>query len=203
MESTRAAARPFGMRLLGPNSLGVLVPTHHMNASYAHMNVQPGKVAFVGQSGMLGSAIIDWAAGRGLGFSYFLTLGDTMDVDLADVVDYLAGDRGTKAVLLHIEHLRNPARFISAVRAASRNKPVLIFKSSAPPGFETLGEVPGVSHPNIIWAEVFRRAGVFQVTSLERLFDALETLTRLKPIHGKRLAIMANGIGPALLAYDK
>ena len=201
-ESALAAARPFGMRLLGPNSLGVQSPGHGMNASYAHLQVLKGKVGFVGQSGMLGSAILDWACGREIGFSHFLTLGDTMDVDLADVIDYLAGDRETKAVLLHVEHVSRPTQFISAVRAAARTKPVLAFKSGVSID-ETLEKTPpGLPDDDRVWDEVFRRTGTLRVHSAERLFNALETLTRLKPFYGERLMILGNGGGPNLTAHE-
>lgn len=201
-ESALAAARPFGMRLMGPNSLGILAPGHKMNASYAHLQVLPGKVGFVGQSAMLGSAIIDWACGRDIGFSHFLTLGDTMDVDLADVIDFLAGDRNTRAVLLHIEHVARPERFISAVRAASRTKPVLAFKSGVSIDETFEKRPPGLPDDDRVWDEVFRRSGTLRVHSAERLFNALETLTRLKPFHGERMVIMGNGGGPNLTAHE-
>jgi len=200
-ESALAAARPYGLRLLGPNSLGILVPGNHMNASYAHLNAKAGKVAFVGQSGMLASALLDWAQGQGIGFSHFLTLGDTMDVGLADVIDYLAADHGTKAILLHIERAGDASAFVSAVRAASRHKPVLAFKSEGDPPEAASTAIPGLANRDTIWEEVLRRAGVLRVESADRLFETLDTL--LQPFGGERLAIMGNGIGPLLLASQQ
>ncbi|MDJ0838254.1 MAG: bifunctional acetate--CoA ligase family protein/GNAT family N-acetyltransferase [Acidobacteriota bacterium] len=198
-----AAARPYGIRIMGPNSLGIQVPDHYLNASYAHLEATPGKVAFVGQSAMLGNALLDWARGRGVGFSHFLTLGDSMDVDLDDVLDYLAADHKTKAVLMHVEHIRRAGPFISALRATSRVKPVLAFKSVDTAGLEPAEPAPGVLHRDDVWDQVFSRAGVLRVGSLERLFEALTTLTRLKPFYGERLAILANGLGPARMAYEQ
>ena len=116
MYSVREAARETGIRVLGPNTIGLMVPARSLNATYAHMGAIPGKVAFVGQSGTIASSVIDWAFARGVGFSYFLTLGDGMDIDHDDLIDYLAQDTQTRAILLHIENIPNPRRFMSAVR---------------------------------------------------------------------------------------
>jgi acetyltransferase len=203
-ESVRAAARPSGIRLLGPNSLGILSPRHKLFASYAHLNVLPGEVAYVGESAVLGSALIDWARGRGIGFSHFLTLGDVVDVDMADVIDYLASDPDTRAILLHIERVRNARRFISSVRAASRGKLVLAIKSGHVPASQRPEEpvAPGVPHGDAVYDAVLRRAGVLRVHSTDELFDALETLTRMRPLRGERLAIFSNGFGPGAVATD-
>lgn len=203
-ESVLAAARPSGIRLLGPNSLGILVPRHHLCASYAHMNVLPGEVAYVGESAVLGSSLIDWARGRGIGFSHFLTLGDSQDVDMADVIDYLASDPKTRAILLHIEHVRDARRFISSVRAASRGKLVLAIKSGHVPQSQRPVELiaPGVPDGDAVYDAVLRRAGALRVNSTDELFDALETLTRMRPLRGERLAIMGNGFGPVAAATD-
>lgn len=203
-ESVRAAARPFGMRLLGPNSLGILAPRQKLFASYAHMNVLPGEVAYVGESAVLGSALIDWACGRGIGFSHFLTLGDSVDVDMADVIDYLASDAATRAILLHIEHVHDARRFIAAVRAASRGKLVLAIKSGHAPASQRPVEIvaPGVPEGDAVYDAVLRRAGALRVYSTDELFDALETLTRMRPLRGERLAIVSNGFGPGAMATD-
>jgi acetyltransferase len=203
-ESLHAAARPSGIRLLGPNSLGILAPRQKLFASYAHMNVLPGEVAYVGESAVLGSALIDWACGRGIGFSHFLTLGDVVDVDMADVIDYLASDPKTRAILLHIEHVRDARRFIASVRAASRGKLVLAIKSGHVPQSQRPVEpvAPGVPNGDAVYDAVMRRAGALRVKSTDELFDALETLTRMRPLRGERLAILCNGFGPGAVAAD-
>jgi len=122
MYSVREAARETGIRVLGPNTIGLMVPARSLNATYAHMGAIPGRVAFVGQSGTIASSVIDWAFARGVGFSYFLTLGDGMDIDHDDLIDYLAQDSQTRAILLHIENIPNPRRFMSAVRVASAKR---------------------------------------------------------------------------------
>ncbi len=205
MYSVREAARETGIRVLGPNTIGLMVPARSLNATYAHMGAIPGRVAFVGQSGTIASSVIDWAFARGVGFSYFLTLGDGMDIDHDDLIDYLAQDSQTRAILLHIENVPNPRRFMSAVRVASRTKPVIAVKSGRVPESEWFRhELPaGVTRSDPIYDAMLKRAGVLRVDGLGQMFDALETLTRMRPLRRESLAIMANGVGPGVLAVDR
>ncbi len=205
MYSVRDAARETGIRVLGPNTIGLMVPARNLNATYAHMGAIPGKVAFVGQSGTIASSVIDWAFARGVGFSYFLTLGDGMDIDHDDLIDYLAQDPQTRAILLHIENIPTPRRFMSAVRVASRTKPVIAVKSGRVPESEWFAhELPdGLTRSDPIYDAMLQRAGVLRVDGLGQMFDALETLTRMRPLRRESLAIMANGVGPGVLAVDR
>ncbi|MAZ06142.1 GNAT family N-acetyltransferase [Marinobacter sp. SS8-8] len=205
MYSVREAARETGIRVLGPNTIGLMVPARSLNATYAHMGVIPGRVAFVGQSGTIASSVIDWAFARGVGFSYFLTLGDGMDIDHDDLIDYLAQDTLTRAILLHIENIPNARRFMSAVRVASRTKPVIAVKSGRVPESEWFPhELPaGLKRSDPIYDAMLQRAGVLRVDGLGQMFDALETLTRMRPLRRESLAIMANGVGPGVLAVDR
>ncbi len=205
MYSVRDAARETGIRVLGPNTIGLMVPARNLNATYAHMGAIPGKVAFVGQSGTIASSVIDWAFARGVGFSYFLTLGDGMDIDHDDLIDYLAQDSQTRAILLHIENIPTPRRFMSAVRVASRTKPVIAVKSGRVPESEWFThELPdGLTRSDPIYDAMLQRAGVLRVDGLGQMFDALETLTRMRPLRRESLAIMANGVGPGVLAVDR
>ncbi|WP_150909452.1 bifunctional acetate--CoA ligase family protein/GNAT family N-acetyltransferase [Marinobacter halotolerans] len=205
MYSVRKAARDSGIRVLGPNTIGLMVPARKLNATYAHMGAIPGKVAFIGQSGTIASSIIDWAFARGVGFSYFLTLGDGMDIDHDDLIDYLAQDTQTRAILLHIESIPNPRRFMSAVRVASRTKPVIAVKSGRVPESEWIPhELPaGLTQSDPIYDAMLQRAGVLRVDGLGQMFDALETLTRMRALRKESLAIMANGVGPGVLAVDR
>ncbi|GGE79108.1 GCN5 family N-acetyltransferase [Streptosporangium jomthongense] len=205
MYSVRDAARETGIRVLGPNTIGLMVPARSLNATYAHMGVLPGRVAFVGQSGTIASSVIDWALARGVGFSYFLTLGDGMDIDHDDLIDYLAQDTQTRAILLHIEHIPNARRFMSAVRVASKTKPVIAVKSGRVPESEWFPhELPdGIRRSDPIYDAMLQRAGVLRVDGLGQMFDALETLTRMRPLRRESLAIMANGVGPGVLAVDR
>lgn len=205
MYSVREAARETGIRVLGPNTIGLMVPARSLNATYAHMGAIPGRVAFVGQSGAIASSVIDWAFSRGVGFSYFLTLGDGMDIDHDDLIDYLAQDTQTRAILLHIENIPNVRRFMSAVRVASRTKPVIAVKSGRVPESEWFPhELPdGLTRSDPIYDAMLQRAGVLRVDGLGQMFDALETLTRMRPLRRETLAIMANGVGPGVLAVDR
>jgi len=203
-EEMLATARRYSMRILGPNCLGLLVPGIGLNASFAHLEALPGKVAFVSQSGALGTAVIDWARGHNIGFSHFVSMGDASDVDFGDVLDYLAIEPGTRAILLYIESLKDVRKFMSAARSAARNKPVLVIKS----GRNAEGARAAASHTGAlagaddVYDTAFRRAGMLRVFTIFELFSAVETLTRMQPLRGDRLAILTNGGGPGVMATD-
>lgn len=198
------AARPHTLRIIGPNSLGLFVPGIGLNASFARLGPQKGQLAFLSQSGALASAVLDWTADRKIGFSTIVSLGDMVDVDVADLLDMLAGDRDTSAVLLYLETVISTRKFISAARAAARTKPVIVIKSgrhaaAAKAAATHTGALAGVD--GVVDA-AFRRAGLLRVDDLEELFDAAETLARFKPIDRGRLGIVTNGGGAGVLAVD-
>ena len=203
-EAMLAAAKPHLLRILGPNCVGLLVPGLGLNASFAHTGAVPGKIAFVSQSGALVTTVLDWAKSRGIGFSKFISLGDGADVDCGDVLDYLASDAETHAILLYIEGITAARKFMSAARAAARNKPVLVIKA----GRAAEGARAAASHTGAlagsddVYDAAIRRAGMLRVSSTEELFDAVETLARARPLTGDRLAIMTNGGGPGVMATD-
>ena len=128
-EAMLAAAQPYLLRVIGPNCLGMLVPSIGLNASFAQTQALPGKLAFVSQSGALATAVLDWGNAQGIGFSCFISLGDSADVDLGDLLDYLGRDPETSAILLYIESIKAARKFMSAARAASRAKPVIAVKA--------------------------------------------------------------------------
>ncbi|MFY0988952.1 GNAT family N-acetyltransferase [Halomonas sp. C05BenzN] len=204
-ERMLAAARESGIRVLGPECMGLIVPGRKLNASYASQPVKAGRVAYLGQSGMLGNAMIDWAAGRGIGFSHLVTLGDSVDVMLPDLLDYINQFSPTQAILLHLERIMDAQHFMTALRDASRNRLVLAIKSgrTAESDLTGLPPTPGIANRDTIFDAAFSRAGVVRVNDSDELFDALETLSRMKPLRGDRLAIVSNGLGPAMLAIDK
>lgn len=204
-DQIREAAKPYGIRIMGPDCMGMLVPGQKMNASCSHLNVKKGKVAYIGQSGTMGNAMIDWAAGQEIGFSHFLTLGDGADVDLTSVLDYLAQDPYTHAILLQLNRVDGSARdFLSAVRSASRNKLVLVLKNDSFVGTQSETELaPGIYDDDQVYDAALRRAGVVRVDTTDELFNALETLTHMKPMRGERLAIVCNGMGPNALATER
>lgn len=198
------AARPHLLRILGPDSVGLLVPGIGLNASIAHTGALPGKIAFVSQSGALVSAILDWAKSRGIGFSTFISLGEGIDTDVGDILDYLAGDADTHAILLYIEDIRAARKFMSAARAAARGKPVLVLKAGrVTESAQAAGAHAGaLVDADAVYDAAIRRAGMLRVFSTEDLFDAVETLARARPMPGNRLAIVANGGAPGVLATD-
>ncbi|MDC8758475.1 bifunctional acetate--CoA ligase family protein/GNAT family N-acetyltransferase [Janthinobacterium fluminis] len=198
------AARPHLLRILGPNSVGLLVPALGLNASFAHTGAQPGKIAFVSQSGALVTGVLDWAKANGIGFSKFVSLGGAGDVDFGDLLDYLAGDADTGAILLYMQDLRAARKFMSAARVAARSKPVIVLKA----GREAEGAAAAASHSGAlagsdgVYDAAIRRAGMLRVDSSEELFNAAETLAHAKPQRGGRLAIVTNGGGLGVMATD-
>jgi acetyltransferase len=198
------AANPYLLRLLGPNSAGLLTPGIGLNASVAHSGALPGRIAFVSQSGALMAGVLDWARTRGIGFSHFIALGESADVDLGDVLDYLASDGGTGAILLYVERLRYARKFMSAARAAARSKPTLVLKSGRlPEGARATACLSGaLASADAVFDAAIRRAGMLRVFTTEELFAAVETLAHARPMHGAQLAIVSNGAGPGVLAID-
>ncbi|MEM8514089.1 acetyltransferase [Massilia sp. MP_M2] len=203
-QATLDAAHPYLLRLLGPNSAGLLVPGLGLNASVAHSGALPGRIAFVSQSGSLMTGVLDWARTRGIGFSHFISLGESADVDLGDVLDHLASDGNAGAILLYVDQLRYARKFMSAARAAARSKPVIVLKSRS----DTEGARPAASESGALATEddvfdaAIRRAGMLRVHTTEQLFAAVETLAYARVLHGERLAIVSNGLGPGVLARD-
>lgn len=197
-------AKKFGMRILGYNCLGLLVPGIGLNASFAHTSALPGKIAFVSQSGALCTAVLDWAKPRGIGFSHFISMGNMAELDFGDVLDYLASDPDTSAILLYIESIHHDRTFMSAARAAARNKPVLAIKS----GRGEEGARAALSHTgamvsnDAVYDAAFARAGMLRVYEFEELFAAVETLSRSRRPKGERLAILTNGGGLGVMAVD-
>jgi len=198
------AAKPHLLRLIGPNCVGVMVPGMGLDASFSHIASLPGDLAFVSQSGALITAVLDWARPRGIGFSHVVSLGDMADVDFGDMLDYLAADPGTRAILLYVEGITQARKFMSAARAAARAKPVLAvkvgrFAASARAARSHTGALAG---SDAVYEAAFRRAGMLRVASMTELFDAVETLAMTGPQDGDRLAILTNGGGPGVLATD-
>jgi acetyltransferase len=198
------AARPYVMRILGPNCIGALVPGVGLNASFAPGNAQPGQLAFVTQSGALATAMLDWANLQGIGFSHFVSLGDSADVDFGDLLDYLASDSDTRAILLYVESVKHARKFMSAARAAARNKPVIVVKAGrAPEGARAAAtHTRALAGSDTVFDAVVRRAGMVRVDTLAALFDAAQTLAHVRRWRGERLAIVTNGGGAGVLATD-
>jgi acetyltransferase len=211
-QSMLDAARVHTLRILGPNGLGLLSPAIGLNASFAHASVAAGGLAFVSQSGALVSAMLDWGRSRGIGFSRFVSLGEQADVDFGDMLDWLASDASTRAVLLYVESLSSARKFMSAARAAARNKPVLVVKS----GRSAAGQQAAASHTgalagsDLVIDAAIRRAGMLRVDTMADLFVAAEALAHFRaPVRGSdvaqlaRITIVTNGGGAGVLAADE
>ncbi|MDR1075932.1 MAG: bifunctional acetate--CoA ligase family protein/GNAT family N-acetyltransferase [Xanthomonadaceae bacterium] len=201
-----AVGRAEGLRILGPNCLGVASPHAYLNASIASHSPQPGDLALISQSGAVAASLVEWSATRGIGFSALASLGDSFDVDFSDLLDFFATDPNTRAILLSVESIKNARKFMSAARAAARLKPVVVVKSGR---YAKLAITPGSTHmralasPDAVHDAAFRRAGLLRVHTLDELFNAAETLGRLRTFPGRRLAILANGGGVGMLAADR
>lgn len=197
-------AKPHVLRILGPNCIGLLSPCIGLNASFAHMGARAGNLAFVSQSGALTTAVLDWADAREIGFSHFVSMGDSADVDFGDMLDYLASDPGTDAILMYMESIRDARKFMSAARAAARNKPVVVIKSGrVPEGAQAAASHTGaLAGSDDVYDVAIRRAGMLRVDTTDELFAAVETLARLRPFAGDKLSIMTNGGGAGVMATD-
>lgn len=203
-EQLLAAARPALLRIVGPNTLGMIVPRIGLNASFAHLMPRTGGIAFLAQSGAIATSVLDWAVARGIGFSHLVSLGDMADVDFGDLLGYLANDPQTTAILLYVEAITEPRKFMSAARTAVRAKPVIVVKGgrharSARAAASHTGRLAG---PDAEYSAAFRRAGIVRAATLEELFDAVETLALGHVPRGCRLAIVSNGGGLGVLAAD-
>ncbi|MGA7980015.1 MAG: bifunctional acetate--CoA ligase family protein/GNAT family N-acetyltransferase [Chromatiaceae bacterium] len=199
------AARRNRIRVLGPNTLGVMRPQHGLNATIGNALARRGNVALVSQSGAVCTAMLDWSGPRQLGFSAVVSLGAAAEVDFGDVLDFLALDSHTQSILLYVEGIRDARRFMSGLRAAARLKPVIVVKTGRYPA----GSRAAKSHTGA-WVgstEVFRavmeRGGAVQVEALDQLFAAAEAFGTGKRMTGDRIAIVTNGGGPGVLAADR
>jgi len=199
-----AAARPHGLRILGPNCLGLMRTDVGLNATFSPVPALPGALALVSQSGAICTALLDWARPAEVGFSSVLSLGGTADVDFGEVLDFLVEDAATRAILMYVEGIRDARRFVSALRAAARVKPVVALKV----GRYASGSRAASSHTGALVGsdEVFdaalRRCGTVRVKTYTQLFAAARLLAASSGVTGDRLAILTNGGGPGVMAAD-
>jgi acetyltransferase len=193
-----------GMRIVGPNCLGLITPHLKLSASFAHGMPEPGRVAFLSQSGALCTAVLDWAIAEGLGFSTFVSLGNMLDVGLDDLLDYLAVDPRTESVILYVESITKAREFMSAARAFAAHKPIVAYKAgrfadSAKAASSHTGALAGV---DAVYEAAFQRAGIVRVFDVDEMFDCAELLARCQPPKGPRLGIITNAGGPGVMACD-
>ncbi len=202
------AAKAGGIRLLGPNCFGLMRTDTGLNATFARTPARPGNLALVSQSGAICGAILDWAAGAGVGFSSVVSLGGAADVDFGEVLDFLIADPATEAILLYVEGVRDARRFMSALRAAARTKPVVALKA----GRFASGSQAATSHTgalagsDVVFEAALRRSGTVRVRTYTQLFAAAKILAAFgtpgRALPGGRLAIVTNGGGPGVMAAD-
>jgi len=205
----RQKAEPYGLRVIGPNCIGIINSRTFLNASMSHRMPIPGKTAFISQSGAICSSILDLSTSdqrrsASVGFSHVVSLGSMLDVDFGDVIDYLGSDPYVGSIVMYIECLSHFRNFMSAARAVSRVKPIIALKS----GRTKSGAIAAASHTgavagvDAIYDAAFKRAGIVRVRTFEELFDCSELLTKQPPPASPGLAIISNAGGPGVMAVD-
>ncbi|MBS7614314.1 GNAT family N-acetyltransferase [Candidatus Bathyarchaeota archaeon] len=196
--------RAYGVRIIGPNCLGVMRPSIRLNATFANRMAAPGRIAFISQSGSVCASVLDWAARANVGFSSVVSIGSMVDVDFADLIDYFGADPETRSVLLFIEFIREPKRFMSAARRFAATKPIIVVKAGkTPEGMKAASlHTSAVIGENMIYQAFFDRAGVVRVDEVSDLFNCAEILAMQAPPRGPNLAIITNAGGPGVTATD-
>ena len=207
-DRVQRSARAKGLRILGPHCLGVIAPHARLNASIAAHSPQAGDLALISESSAIAAGLVEWGVARSVGFSAVVSLGESVDVDFADLLDHFAADYRTRAILLYVETITDARKFMSAARAAARAKPVVVVKSGRTGRVARLLDgdthVQGLAHSDAVYTAAFNRAGLLRVSALDELFTAAETLGRLGgTFPGQRLAIVSNGGGIGRLAADR
>lgn len=203
-EAQRQAQAFEGLRIIGPNCLGIIAPHSALNASFAAAMPAKGHIAFISQSGALCTAVLDWALQENVGFSHFVSVGNMLDVSIGDLIDYFAMDRWTEAIILYVESITEAREFMSAARAFARKKPIIAYKAgrfteSAQAAASHTGALAGV---DTVYQAAFNRAGIVRVFEMADMFDCAELLARQKTPKGPRLAVVTNAGGPGVIATD-
>lgn len=193
-----------GMRIMGPNCLGFIAPGSKLNASFGNGMPKKGNIAFVSQSGALCTSVLDWAIEQKIGFSYLVSIGNTMDVDFGDMIDYLGEDEDTKCIILYIESISDARQFMTATRAFARSKPIIAYKAGRfPESAEVAASHTGaMAAADNVYDAAFQRAGIVRIYDIGKIFDVAELVGRKKVPEGPRLAIVTNAGGPGVMATD-
>ena len=192
------------MRVVGPNSVGVMNPVLGLNATFSNSMARPGNVAFISQSGALCTAILDWANRENVGFSGFVSVGSMMDVNWGDLIDYFGNDPRTRSIVIYMESVGDASYFLSAAREVSLSKPIIVIK----PGRTAAAAKAAASHTGSLTGSdavldaAFRRTGVLRVNSIAEVFFMTEVLAKQPRPKGNRLCIVTNAGGPGVLATD-
>lgn len=193
-----------GMRVIGPNCLGIIVPGQKLNVSFAQGMPEKGQIAFISQSGALCSSVLDWALEEKIGFSYFVSIGNTVDVDFADLIDYFGEDENTKSIILYVESITQARKFMTAARAFARTKPIVAYKAGRfPESAQAAASHTGaMAAEDAVYNAAFQRAGLARVLEIGEIFDVAELIGRRKIPKGPRLGIVTNAGGPGVMATD-
>jgi len=199
-----ARARFDGMRILGPNCLGVIVPRLNLNASFAPALPKNGDIAFISQSGALCASVLDWALEAGIGFSHFVSIGNALDVDFGDLIDYFGEDPHTRSIILYIESITQARGFMTAARAFARQKPIIAFKAGRFPASAraAASHTGAMASEDAVYDAAFQRTGIARVRDLGDVFDCAELIGRGRLPAGARLGIVTNAGGPGVIATD-
>jgi len=200
-----AEARRFeGLRLLGPNCLGIISPARSLNASFAGAMPRPGHVAFVSQSGALCTSVLDWAVEEKLGFSHFVSTGNMLDIDFGDLIDYLGEDEETRSIILYIESIGDARKFMTAARAFARMKPIIAYKAGRFPesAAAAASHTGALAGEDAVYDAAFQRMGLVRVFNIGEIFDCADLVGRHKVPQGPRLAVLTNAGGPGVMATD-
>ncbi len=193
-----------GLRVIGPNCLGVIVPSLRLNASFAAAMPPEGHVAFISQSGALCTSVLDWAIEEGIGFSNFVSIGNMVDVTFGDLIDYFGEDERTRSIILYVESITEARRFMSAARAFARTKPIVVYKAGrfAESARAATSHTGAMAGEDAVYDAAFRRAGAVRVYEIGEIFDTAELVARVRPPLGSHLAIVTNAGGPGVMATD-
>lgn len=193
-----------GMRIIGPNCLGVIVPGLKLNASFAADMPGAGNVAFISQSGALCTSVLDWAIEGKIGFSNFVSIGNSLDVEFGDLIDYFGEDDNTHSIILYIESIENARKFMTAARAFARFKPILVYKAGRFPESAAVAasHTGAMASEDAVYDAAFQRTGIARVFDIGDIFDCVELIGRNKIPAGSRLGIVTNAGGPGVMATD-
>jgi len=192
------------MRIIGPNCLGIIVPELDLNVSFANDTPQKGSIAFISQSGALCTSVLDWAKDEKIGFSSFVSIGNTIDVDYGHLIDYFGEDESTRSIILYIESVTNVRKFMTAARAFARSKPIIVYKAGRFPESAAVAasHTGALASEDYVYDAAFRRTGLARVYDIGEIFDCAELIARNKIPKGSRLAIVTNAGGPGVMATD-
>jgi acetyltransferase len=204
-EKIKDYAKKFeGMRIMGPNCLGLIVPSLNLNISFASGMPRNGNIAFISQSGALCTSVLDWALEKKIGFSYFVSIGNAIDVDFSDFIDFFGEDEKTKSIILYIESVNQVRKFMTAARSFARSKPIIAYKAGRFPESAKVAasHTGALASEDAIYDAAFKRMGIARVFDIGDIFDCTEMIGRGKIPKGPKLGIVTNAGGPGVMATD-